>query len=158
VELFVLVGLLAIGLACRPESREPPVVTSRPAPESRVATSRAVEPPPVASTRPAPDPNSARVEIRALTDPQEGWLRIEAVKANAPGASAAGRFFPDENRLAIHTDQVERFSIDLSALPIRWDRRVVLRIDQVSAELSRRNQTIVHFEVTPAGDWVPVKP
>jgi hypothetical protein len=153
---LLLAGAMLSLPACEPEQRGAPVVTSRPVAEPQQVESQPAEPP--ATTRPAPDPNSAHVEIRKVTDPQQGWLRIEAIKPNAEMSQITGRFSPADNRLVIDTQQVQRFSIDLGALPVRWDRRVVLRIDQISAELSRKSSPIVHFEVTPAGDWIPVRP
>ncbi len=161
--------VLACSLACEPD-RPDPVVTSRPAeparpveppveapPATQPVDAPASEPPPAAPP-PARDPNRARVEVATPADAQEGWLVIEALKPGAGRATATAVFSPLDNRLVIDTDRVHRFRLDLSELRINWDRRVVIRIDKISAQLSRKNWPVVHFESTPAGDWIVVAP
>lgn len=133
-----------------PEPTTQPVATSRPA---------AVAPAPETPPSPTPDPHQrVEVRVRRLTDPQDGWLRIEAIRTDAPGAWATGEFLQEDNKIVIETEDVDRFSIRLPELHADWDHRVVLRIDGHSSELKRKRHPILHLHRTPTGAWEVVEP
>jgi hypothetical protein len=98
------------------------------------------------------------VRITTLSDPQDGWLRIDALRPDAPGAWATGYFLEDPNKIVIETENVAEFSIDLPQLHVNWDRRVILRIDGHSSELIRKRRPILHLRRSPAGSWDVVEP
>jgi len=157
-------AVFAVGLAALtfvagcPERRSgtPAVATSQPADNSRSPTT---QPAADAQTQPAPpaDPNHVRVRIGSLSDPQDGWLRIETLQPDAHGAWATGDFIPD-NRIIIETEHVEQFSLDLSQIRINWDRRVILRIDGFASELTPKRRPLLHLRRSPAGSWDVVEP
>ncbi len=154
----VICGLLLATLAAgcpEPATNSPPVATSRPA-EASVA-----EPPPSPATQPArPVPsqrnNFVELRINHLNDPQDGWLRIEAMREGAPGAWATGHFILDR-KIEIETEHVDQFSIDVSRLRINWNRRVILKIDGRASQLSRKKSPVVHFKRDRTGAWNVVK-
>ena len=149
-----VLGLAAVIVGCpkQENAHSPattrPAVTSQPAPASRPAQ---------ATTQPASPPNHVQVRIHTLADPQDGWLRIEAIRSDAPGAWATGRFVFD-NKIIIETEDVEQFSIDLSQIRINWNRRVILRINGYSSELTKKRRPLVHLRCSPTGSWEVVKP
>jgi hypothetical protein len=132
----------------KPDSPGQPVATSKPATtESTVE----VQPPPPAAPS-APD-HRVEVRVRTLSDPQDGWLRIDAIHPDAPGAWATGAFIREKNKIAIETENVDEFSIRLPQLHVNWDRRVILRIDGHSSELKWKRRPILHLRRSPAGSW-----
>jgi len=133
-----------------------PVSTSQPAEGSPAPTTEPADEPQTQPARPV-DPNHVRVRIRSLTDPQNGWLRIEELQPDADGAWATGDFLLD-NKLIIETENVAQFSIDLSQIRINWDRRVVLRIDGYASELTPKRRPLLHLRRSPAGSWDVVEP
>ncbi|MCP4246676.1 MAG: hypothetical protein GY778_06475 [bacterium] len=145
-------GLLVVVSGCpRQERAEPTVTTSRPA--TAAEPTEPSEPAP--TSQPAAtefDPNRVTNRIRTLADPQDGWLRIEALRDGAPGAWATGWFIP-RRKIVIDTEEVDQFSIDLAQLDIDWSRRVVLRINGHSSELSRKPRRTLHLRRSPAGSW-----
>lgn len=82
---------------------------------------------------------------------------MEKVAEDAPGGWATGRFIGDENKLVIDTENVARFSADLTQMGIDWSRRVVLRIDGTSYELSHDNYPTLRLQRTPGGNWDRVR-
>jgi hypothetical protein len=143
-------GLLAVAVAGCPESETapPPVAATRPA-----------EPPVPEPVEPQPqDPAHVEVRIQTLADPQQGWLRIEAIRDSAVGAWATGWFIAEQNKIVIDTEDVDQFSINLSKLRLDWDRRVVLRIDGRSSELTPKRRPILRLRRSPAGSWDVVEP
>ncbi len=133
----------------RADSAGDPVATSRPA-----IAQPDPQPPPA-----APDPhNRVEVRLRTLSDPQDGWLRIEALYPDAPGAWATGEFIRDRNKVVVETENVDEFSIALPQLQIDWDHRVILRIDGHSSELMPKRRAILRLRRSPAGSWDVVEP
>ena len=55
------------------------------------------------------------------------------------------------------TRDVDQFAINLGALAINWDRRVVLRINGAAFELTRKKDPILHLARTPTGGWDAVE-
>jgi len=149
-----VLGLAAVIAGCpkqenahSPAAATRPAVTSQPTPASQPAQ---------ATTPTTSRPNHVELRIHTLTDPQDGWLRIEAIRSDAPGAWATGRFVFD-NKIIIETEDVEQFSIDLSQIRINWNRRVILRINGYSSELTKKRRPVVHLRRSPAGSWEVVK-
>ena len=140
--------LVALAGCPRQEQGPPPVTTSRPAVTGQ-------PPQPTSTSQPATaeaDPNRVTNRIRSLADPQGGWLRIEALRDGASGAWATGWFIP-RRKIVIDTEDVDQFFIDLSQLDIDWSRRVILRINGHSSELSRKPRRKLHLRRSPAGSW-----
>ncbi len=103
---------------------------------------------PAAETPPAP-----KLPLPVLPPPQTGWLRIVKLDPDVDGGWATGDVDRRRNKIIIDTHNVAEFTIDLSALGVRWDRRVILRINDRSAELRRKETPIAHFRQSPAGAW-----
>ena len=83
------------------------------------------------------------------------WLRVERIKDGAEGGWITGGLVED-NRIEIETRDVEQFVIDLSAVPIDWSRRAVLRIDDSSSELTRKHYPLVRLRRSSTGGWSAV--
>ncbi len=99
-----------------------------------------------------------RVDIGAVVDDSEKWLTVEEIHGDAPGAWATGSFHAERNRMVIETEGVARFSVDMSRVPIRWERLVVIRIDGRNSELVKRDQVIYRFVLDEHGSWVVLDP
>jgi len=95
-----------------------------------------------------------------VPDPAEldSWLTVLTARKGTQGGWATGDFNAQRNKITINTRDVQRFVMDVSRLPINWDRPVVLRIDGYNSELRRRKQPKIVFDVTLTGEWVVVKP
>lgn len=115
-------------------------------------------PAPAAACRPKHPDHRVEVRVRTLSDPQDGWLRIEVIHPDAPGAWATGAFIRQKNKILIETENVDEFSIRLPQLHVNWDRRVILRIDGHSSELKWKRRPILHLRRSPAGSWDVVEP
>jgi hypothetical protein len=154
---FVLAAVaLALATAGCPDSDtgRPPVATTKPiAPEQIDATA-----PTPAELTTQPD-NGDHVEVRivALSDPQRGWLRIESIRDSAMGAWGTGDFLAEQNKIVIDTENVDQFTINLSKLRLNWNRRVILRIDGHSSELTPKRRPILRLRRSPAGGWKVVE-
>jgi len=98
-----------------------------------------------------------RVDIAGATDDLDRWLTVEKVKGDAPGAWATGSFDAKRNKVAIRLHDVEQFAIDVSRIPIRWDRLVIIAIDGKNSELVRRDHSILRF-VNDEHGWHVVEP
>lgn len=129
------------------------MATSKPA-----TTESAVEAQPPPPAAPSDPDHRVEVRVRTLSDPQDGWLRIEAIHPDAPGAWATGAFIREKNKIVIETENVDEFSIRLPQLHVNWDRRVILRIDGHSSELKWKRRPILHLRRSPAGSWDVVEP
>ena len=123
------------------------------------AQCRRREPPPEADT---PDPIH-RVDTDELEkwlddsdEERNRWLHVERIKEGAKGGWITGGLV-EGNRIEIETRDVEQFVLDLSALPIDWTRRAVLRIDDSTSELTSKHHPIVRLRRTPSGGWSTVK-
>lgn len=95
-----------------------------------------------------------RVDIGAHVVDSEGWLTVDGIRDQAPGAWATGSYIAARNRIVIETQGVARFSIDMSRVPVRWDKLVVIRIDGRNSELVKRKQTIYRFALDEHRHWV----
>ena len=142
VWIIAIPAAMVVMLACaqcrRPEKPPPPPETDTPDPIQRVDT--------------------AELE-KWLDDADEErnrWLRIERIKKGAEGGWITGELV-EGNRIEIETRDVEQFVLDLSAIPIDWTRRAVLRIDDSTSQLTRKHHPIVRLRRTPSGGWSVVK-
>ena len=71
---------------------------------------------------------------------------------------SSGSFDPARNKLHIRTGDVERFTIDVSRIPINWQRLVVISIDGINSELRRRDHPVLRFARDSHGRWVVIDP
>ena len=123
---------------------------------------RRAEPPSPAVEPDAPDPiqrvDTAELEkwLGDSNRKRNQWLRVERIDKDAKGGWITGRLV-DGNKIEIETRDVEQFVLDLSAVPIDWTRRAVLRIDGSSSQLTRKHHPIVRLRRTPSGGWSTVK-
>lgn len=142
---LALAGLLSISTCRQAAPVEKPATTSRPA--EAVTTS-------TATTQPAPaPPSTAAAPVSLPLDPHHGWLRIDQLYDGVDGGWVTGDVNKSRNRIIIETNDIRRFSIDVSTLPIRWDRLVVLSINDQTMELTRKRRPLVSFQQTPTGGW-----
>ncbi len=102
------------------------------------------------------EPPSAPILV-GLDDPDR-WLTVERIVAGSDGAWATGSFDPKRNKLEIRTRNVERFSVDVSRIPIDWDRLVILGINLSNTELRSRDFDIYRFVRTQQGGWMVAEP
>ena len=143
----VVVGL-AVGVAgCRTQA--PPASPAEPSPPATTTPSE-----PVVESQPATAsaPATATAPV-GLDDQQKGWLRIEKLQPDVEGGWATGDFDEKRNRISLVTQNVVEFSVDRRELPIRWDRRVLLRINAQSMELARKDRPKIRFRQSPSGAW-----
>ncbi len=98
-----------------------------------------------------------RVDILADTDDPNRWLVVEEVKGKASGAWATGSFSQKRNKVTVRTKDVARFSIDVSRIPIKWDKLVILSIDGKNSELMHRDYALLHF-VNDRHGWHVIEP
>jgi len=106
---------------------------------------------------PAREEIPLRVDIGPAAGGSDSWLAVEKVRGDSAGAWATGEFDQKRNKLTIVTHAVERFTIDVGRIPIRWDRLVILGIDGNNSELARREFDVLHF-VNDKHGWHVVKP
>jgi hypothetical protein len=142
---LALAGLLTLSTCRQAAPVEEPATSPRPA-EGVTA--------PAPATQPAEVVRSAADERGpSPLDSHRGWLRIDQLYDDVEGGWVTGDVDKSRNRIIIETNNTRRFSIDLSALPIRWDRLVVLRINDQTMELTRKQRSMVSFQQTPTGGW-----
>jgi len=145
----LLGAILVPVLACRETNGDRPAVEAGPTVPAEGETPP--ESPVVASEPPPPAANTVS------TKPEGKWLTIERREIESLGASARGEV-TDSHRLEIRTDNVDQFSVDLSEIPLDWNKRIVLRVNTQTMELTKKKHPLVHFRRTPTGDWVVVPP
>jgi hypothetical protein len=95
-----------------------------------------------------------RVETTVLSpdDPQAGWLRILAMDKATRKATVSG-VFPQQNKMVVDTDNVERLSVDLSMLPIKPRQQIILQLDRQGIELSQKHRGRVVLQRSHTGLW-----
>ncbi len=153
-----LIALIASSLAgtlsaCRESVPKPDLTSSsQPAVPSLDAADAEPDPPP--ATQPAAP---AEPPLDSFPEPQRGWLQIVRLAPGAEGGWATGRFETDRNRVCVETQNVAEFMLDQTRLDVRWDRRVVLRINDRPAELIRKQDPLIHFRQSPGGAWEVVR-
>lgn len=109
-----------------------------------------------ASIPPADAPPLGPVRIDA--DDPDRWVFAERIREDSEGGWVTGSFDAGRNRLDIRTQNVTRFAVDTSRVPINWQRLVVIGIDGRNTELRRRNQDVLHFQLDPHNRWVVAEP
>lgn len=145
---LAIVGGLAFSGGCRKSDTS----KEAPAPAAPPADSDA-PPKPVQEVALPP-----RVNIAAPMEDLDRWLTVEAIRGDAPGAWAEGSFNPKSNKIIIDTHDVQRFALEVSRIPIRWEKLVIIRIDGRNSEMVRRDQAIYHFDLDDHGQWVVLGP
>lgn len=153
--LIVVVVTFVAGMlcACREAVPTPGVEpSSQPAVPTPVAVNAEPGPPP--ATRPTAP---AEPPLELFPEPQRGWLQIVRLAPGAEGGWATGRFETDRNRVCVETQNVAEFVLDQTRLNVRWDRRVILRINGRPAELLRKKNSAIHFRQSPGGAWELVR-
>lgn len=105
-----------------------------------------------AETQPVVDPFKVELSIDTIADPQVGWFRIERQSRPAKRSSATAQF-KIGNDFTIQTENVERWSLDLSQLPVGLDSRVILHIDGLNMTVFPKGSSLLTFNRTPAGRW-----
>ncbi|NOT02084.1 MAG: hypothetical protein HOP29_15840 [Phycisphaerales bacterium] len=96
-------------------------------------------------------------DLRAveLPDSAERWIRGERLIDGVKGGWVTGAVSP-ENRVVIETDGLEQVVLDLSRVPADWNRRVILRIDGHTSELTRAHFPTLRLRRSPTGGWLAV--
>jgi len=89
---------------------------------------------------------------------QERWLWVEETRDGARGGWATGSFDPKRNKIDIETRDVERFAVDVSRIPVNWERLVIIGINDVNSELRKRDYSVLHFARDDHGRWVVLEP
>lgn len=97
------------------------------------------------------DPQT-RVSIETLADEQAGWLTITGQSDSGRGSTAVARYGP-ENEFDIETVNVDRFTLELSALPVNRTRRFILHIDGQGMLLFPEAIGTITFARSPEGTW-----
>lgn len=87
-----------------------------------------------------------------LEDPNH-WIVVEKGKKGASNVWATGSFDAKRNKIIIETKNVQHFVMDVSRIPINWDRLVILKIDGRNSELRRRKYPRIHFVRGAYGQW-----
>lgn len=90
-------------------------------------------------------------------DENERWLWVEAIREGADGGWATGSFDPARNRIRVSTEKIRGFAIDVSRIAIDWERLVVLRINGLTSELRKREDSVLHFIKGDGGRWEVVE-
>jgi len=99
-----------------------------------------------------------RVNIAAPMEDLDRWLTVEAIRGDATGAWAEGSFNRKSNKIIIDTHDVQRFALDVSRIPVRWKKLVIIRIDGRNSEMVQRDQSTYHFDMDDHGQWVVLEP
>jgi hypothetical protein len=86
------------------------------------------------------------------------WLAVLKVREGEDGAWATGSFSRARNKLDVHTRGAQEFAVDVSRIPINWERLVVIGIDGVNSELRKRDFSVYRFARDEHGRWVVVEP
>lgn len=113
---------------------------------------------PPAERPPEPIELPTRVDIGKDMDEPERWLFVTEARERKTAAWASGSFDKDRNKLSIRTDNVERFTVDTSRIPIDWQKLVVIRIDGKNSELRKRDDPVLTFALDEHNRWVVVEP
>jgi len=159
-----------------PPEQVPPPVSAEPVMPRSPGKHRDGEPSsrPPATIRSAPVAQSARHDIARTAyqetspyrvdtvvfspdDPQAGWLRILALDKPTRKATVSG-VFPRQNVMQVDTDNVGKLSIDLSMLPIKPRRQIIVQLDRQGIELSQRHRGRVVLQRSHTGLWTVLTP
>lgn len=81
-----------------------------------------------------------------------GWAVIDERAESAQRAWVEGEVVVGD-RFVIQTQNVRRFTLDLTRVRLDWSKRIVLRMDGFNSELTRKRWPKLHFIRTPSGAW-----
>ncbi len=112
-------------------------------------------PPPPVEPQVVPDepPTTGEVPV----DPKQ-WVYVERIKKGASDPWGRGTFDRSRNKISIETHQLRRFAVDVSRIPINWERLVILSINGRNSELRKRDFHVYHFEYDKYGRWAVMEP
>ncbi len=131
------------------------------APPQSPAIEDSADGPDPATSQPEPttviDGLQIHTRINSLADPQPGWLVIAGQSRVGQPSTATARCQHD-NELEIDTVNVNRFELDLSALPVAVSRRLIMHIDGQDMLLFAKTGAPVTFARSPEGAWSYDKP
>jgi hypothetical protein len=130
----------------------------KPGPAPRVdqeTASQAVAPAEAEAPAPA---TSEPIKIPPEAIDEDRWLYVLKVRDGEPGAWATGSFDPERNKIDIHTNAATVFAIDVSRMPIDWEKLVIIGIDGVNSELRKRDYFVLQFALDEQKQWVVVEP
>ena len=140
-----------------PAEAAPSTQPAAPPSSQPAATRPAVRKPSKTSYEEDRPPYSVDTTITALDDPQAGWLHVEALADEKQSATVHGQF-PEANRMEVETTNVAGLSIDLSMLPIKPKRSIILWIDRQGIELSQRHRGRILLSRSSTGHWTVLTP
>ncbi len=89
----------------------------------------------------------------AVESGEEKWLGVERVGEGAEGGWATGHFISSANKIMIETGDVLQLVMHLDRMEMDWTRRVVLKIDGASFELTRKHYPTIHLRRSAGGGW-----
>lgn len=145
---ILLAGVLAIGC-----DMSQPAVTTQPkgmdgrAAESQSASSGTSKP---AASQPVSQPTS---DASKPTEEPKLPPYLKILEQIEPGKANIEVELSGEQRIALHTLNVKRFSITRKDSPLARDRSVALRIDGTNLEWTPKRQTLT-LERASNGDWL----
>lgn len=90
-----------------------------------------------------------------LPDSAERWIRGERLIEGVSGGWVTGSVSA-ENRVVVESDGLAQVILDLSRVPVDWNRRVILRIDGHTSELTRDRFPTLRLRRIPTGGWLAV--
>ncbi len=100
------------------------------------------------------EPDDIPPELAEAVESGEGkWLGVERVGEGAEGGWATGLFISSANEIVIETGDVVQFVMHLERMEIDWTRRVVLKIDGASFELTRKHYPTIRLRRSTGGGW-----
>jgi hypothetical protein len=138
------VGLVLMLVSCR---QDPPTPTVAPEAPPHVEDSKPTKP---TESVESVEESAARLDL--LPEAGDRWLRVERVTDGKAGGWATGGFEAG-NRIVVEAVDVDQFVIDLSRIAIDWSRRVVLRINGVNSELTKKRYPVLRLRRSSGGSW-----
>ena len=131
---------------------------TKPGPAPRVDRETASQPAAPAEVQAPAPANSEPIKIPPEAIDEDRWLYVLKVREGQPGAWATGSFDQERNKLEISTQGAAAFAIDVSRIPINWEKLVIIGIDGVNSELRKRDYDILQFALDAQKQWVVVEP
>ena len=133
-----------------------PVATPPPATPpaaTQPATTQPVTTRPASTYHPKP-PYPVELYVLDPDEKQPGWIRIMELANDKAIATGKGTF-PEQNRIYITTDNVQRLRIHIKHLPLNLRKRTILRIDEQPMVLStKKKREHVFLHRLSTGEWV----
>ncbi len=151
---MVLIMLLVSMLPSARCTKPPTTATSKPA--APAAASQPTTAP--VTTKPAKKKEAPMQNSSSLVEfPADAWLGIERLYDDVEGGWINGHS-PKPNRIVIETHKVARFSMDVSHFKLDWSKRVWVRINNYSFQLTHKRSPVIHMCETSPGAWKLVEP